>query len=535
MTKRLMCAALLILLLLLPALSAFGEQKNEEIDTDALIELLKKKGVLSEQEAEALKKRPSEPQPAEEPATTIPAEQQKIEIKKVEEEIKRVEEKHDRKSDDLRRRQRLADRQMEELERRLSDLNAKAFQSEWARRIRFGGDIRLRYQGDFYDNNNALLLDPNDPDTLLNTTNDTDQYRYRVRLAMTAKIIDPREINVGKVEAGLRLTTGNEKNPVSTNDTLGDYFNKDGFVLDRAYLRWTYSPYEPAWGNNIPQVMLTGGRIPNPWYYTPLVWDDDINFEGIAVNFITDTQDFTKVKGFLAAGAFPLQEDAFNSDCDKYLFAGQVGIEYTPRSDIFSKLGLAYYDYYNTTGEANEPDRPNENDCSAPLYLQKGNTLFDIDPGPDILPALASDYNIINLTGKIDLGMYHPIHIVFEGDYAENIGFDRDEVEERVGEKVDEETTAYSLGIEVGHPRMLDWMDWNIFLNYRYIEADAVFDAFNDSDFHGGGTNAKGWLIGGKYGLYRNVWLQVKWYTTDEISGPQLSIDTLQMDMNARF
>jgi hypothetical protein len=300
-----------------PLALASGEQKTDEIDTEALIELLKKKGVLSEKEAEALKSRPSGPKPAieqKESTTVIPDDQpQKIELKKTNEEIRRVEEKHDRKSDDLRRRQRLSDRKMEELERRLSDLNVKAFQSEWARRIRFGGDIRLRYQGDRFDDDNALLLDPNDPDSLLNTTEDRDRYRYRFRLAMKAKIIDPREINVGKVEVGMRVTTGNEENPVSTNDTLGDYFNEDGIVIDQAYLRWTYKPDEPAWGNNIPQVMLTGGRIPNPWYYTPLVWDDDISFEGAALNFVTDTQEFTKMKGFLTLGAFPLQEDAFNS------------------------------------------------------------------------------------------------------------------------------------------------------------------------------------------------------------------------------
>jgi hypothetical protein len=522
----------------LPLTSANGEQPNEAIDTEALIELLKQKGVLSENEAEELKKRPPEPPPDQqrkEPSARPAADQQKIELKKVDDKIRQVEEKQDRKSEDLRRRQRLADRKMEELDRKLSDLNVKAFQSEWARRIRFGGDIRQRYQADRYDRNNALFLDPNDPDSLLNTTENRDRFRYRFRLAMKAKLIDPRETNVGKVEVGMRVTTGNERVPVSTNNTLGDFFNEDGIVIDQAYMRWTYSPDEPAWGNNIPQVMLTGGRIPNPWYYTPLVWDDDISFEGVALNFYTDTQEFTKVKGFLTAGAFPLQENAFNSSCDKYLLAGQVGFDYRPRSDIFTKLGLAYYDYHNMAGKANDPNRPNENDCTAPLFLQKGNTLFDIDPGPDILPALAADFNIINITGRIDLGMYHPIHIIFEGDFAENIGFDQDEVEERVGEPVDEETTAYSLGIEVGHPRILDWMDWRLFLTYRYIEADAVLDSFNDSFFHLGGTNAKGWILGGDYGLYRNVWLRVRWDTADEISGPQLSVDSLQVDMNSRF
>ncbi|MFO7740102.1 MAG: putative porin, partial [Desulfatiglandaceae bacterium] len=100
---------------------------------------------------------------------------------------------------------------------------------------------------------------------------------------------------------------------------------------------------------------------------------------------------------------------------------------------------------------------------------------------------------------------------------------------------VDRETTGYQLGIEVGHPAVRDFLDWNVFLYYKYLEADAVVDAFTDSDFHDGGTNAKGWILGGEVGLYHNVSGRIRWLTTDEISGPPLAIDTLQMDINARF
>ena len=452
------------------------------------------------------------------------------------EDIHRVDQKIDAQSEELMRRQRLIDRKVEELDRKLSDLDEKTFKSEWAQRIRFGGDIRLRYQGNYYDEDNALLLDPNDPDRLLNTTNDRSRMRYRVRLGMKVKIVDPRDVNVGKVEVGVRLTTGNQKNPVSTNDTFGDYFNKDGIVFDRAYLRYTYKPDEPLWGNNIPQFMATGGRIPNPWFYTNLLWDHDLNFEGAAINFSTDTQDITRWKGFLTAGAFPLQEDAFSSSCDKWLYAGQVGFEYKPRFDVATKLGFAYYDYDNIVGEVNDPLRPGEKDCSAPLFFQKGNTLFDIDPSSNIKPALASDYKLVNITGKFDLGMYHPVHIIFLGDYVKNIGFDRKKVAQRTGNPdVSEEDQGYQIGMMVGYPKIGEFGEWNVFFTYRYLEADAVLDAFTDSDFHDGGTNAKGWIVGGSLGLYRNLWLKARWLTANEIAGPPLAIDTLQVDLNARF
>ena len=60
-------------------------------------------------------------------------------------------------------------------------------------------------------------------------------------------------------------------------------------------------------------------------------------------------------------------------------------------------------------------------------------------------------------------------------------------------------------------------------------------DAFYESDFHLGGTNAKGWIVGGDVGVAKNVWLSAKWLTTNEISGPPFAIDVFQFNINARF
>ena len=62
-----------------------------------------------------------------------------------------------------------------------------------------------------------------------------------------------------------------------------------------------------------------------------------------------------------------------------------------------------------------------------------------------------------------------------------------------------------------------------------------MLDAFTDSDFHLGGTNAKGFMIGGSYALYKNTWLSARWMSSDEISGLPLSVDVFQLDLNAKF
>jgi len=86
-----------------------------------------------------------------------------------------------------------------------------------------------------------------------------------------------------------------------------------------------------------------------------------------------------------------------------------------------------------------------------------------------------------------------------------------------------------------GWPQVTKFRDWQVSASYRYLQRDAVLDAFTDSDFHLGGTDAKGWVIGGKYGLARNTWLQLRYLSSDAIDGPPLGIDTLQVDLNAKF
>jgi hypothetical protein len=87
----------------------------------------------------------------------------------------------------------------------------------------------------------------------------------------------------------------------------------------------------------------------------------------------------------------------------------------------------------------------------------------------------------------------------------------------------------------VGMPGMLLRDDWQLSVAYRYLEADAVVDAYTDSDFHMGGTNNKGIILGAQYGLGRNTWLSARWLSSNEISGPPLSVNMVQVYLNAKF
>lgn len=393
---------------------------------------------------------------------------------------------------------------------------------EWLDRISFEGDMRLRYQGDMFQPDNApAAFFQAQGQNISNTTEDRQRYRVRARLGLNLKIAE-------WLSGGLRMTTGNTDEPVSTNQTLGNSFNKYALVLDQAYLK--ADPY--------PWLTVAGGRIPNPYFSTDLVWDEDVNFEGVAV--ILKPQFNESTKGFLTMGAFPLQEVANSQTTqahDKWLIGAQAGMEWTAPNQSRFKVGAALYDFRNYQGIRNAPGST-LNNLTAPQFRQKGNSLFNIDNDGDpstTLFALAPSYRLLNLTGALDLARFDPIHIVLTGDYVRNIGFDQADILRRTGFSIDSQNSGYMGRLLVGMPRLRERGDWQAYAGYRHLERDAVVDAFTDSDFHLGGTNNKGFFLGGGYGLGRNTWVSLRWMSSTEITGAPLSIDVLQMDFNARF
>jgi hypothetical protein len=178
------------------------------------------------------------------------------------------------------------------------------------------------------------------------------------------------------------------------------------------------------------------------------------------------------------------------------------------------------------------------NDYTAPALLGRGNTLYDIrnDLDPDTnLFALASDFEIANVTAQFDFGVFGRNIVRFKLDYLENRGFDRLAVEQLVGQPIEARTKGRQFELSVGRARVVERGDWRSFAAYRYLERDAVIDAFTDSDFGLGGTDTEGYIIGFDLGVTRNAWFTTKILSSNEIDGPPLAIDVLQLDLNTRF
>lgn len=408
----------------------------------------------------------------------------------------------------------------------------------WVGNVKFSGDVRVRQQLDTFasDNaefayldfvavNNAGGIGKAGDDALLNTTEDRMRTRVRARVGADVRLTD-------SFSTGIRLATGNFEDPVSTNQTLAQSGGRYTFGVEQAYIR-----YEARATEDWSWFTTTVGRMANPFQTTDLLFDNDLTFEGFAATGRIGIGDrATRHNAYLTVGAFPLEEVELSSD-DKWLYASQAGINWTFDNRSRLRGAVGYFHYDNITGRRNPLDSK-VYDYTAPAWLQKGNALFDIrndaDPATNLF-ALAADYHLLNAALGYEMPVFSGLQLSMFADYVRNLGFDEDEVAMRTGFMVDGRTEGYQVELALGHPRIDRLHAWRAAVRYRYLQRDAVLDAFTDSDFHLGGTDAQGYQLRGDYGLGKNVYLSLRYLSANEIDGPPLGIDVLQLDLNAVF
>jgi hypothetical protein len=448
---------------------------------------------------------------------------------------------------------------------------------EWTSRIRFSGDIRARFEWDMFPsgndpqaavNYNAINTgspyDTSNANPFFWPTYDTNQDRQRARLR--ARLGMEADLSEG-FWAGLKIGTGDSNSPVSFNQPLGGSggnFSNYAIWIDRAYIRYD------RWHD----LVFNVGRFDNPFFSpTDLVYHRDIGFDGFAVQA---THEFKpNVTSFVVAGVFPLFNTDFNVGSnqliklpshDKWMIGGQVGVGYNGVPEIEQKFGVAFYDFRNVQGEASSPcivvtsADVCDTDLTRPSFAQKGNTymalrniIADAANGFGTTNqlqffGLASQFRPLVLSGQFDFTHFNPVHVVLDGDYVWNTAFNRADIAAKVRANpipagpTDPTTNVYSGGnlgwlarMTVGHLELKQLGDWNVHAGYKWLESDAVIDAFTDSDFGLGGTNLKGYFFGGNLAVAANVWLSARWMTANQVAGAPYAVDVAQVDLNARF
>jgi polyhydroxyalkanoate synthesis regulator phasin len=409
----------------------------------------------------------------------------------------------------------------------------------WITNLNVHGDIRLRAEEDLYaaDNahgeylnfsavNAAGGIGKAGDSALLNTSTDRLRERIRLRLGLDEQVTEG-------ISVGMQFGFDNQSFAVSTNQTLGSYGQNYPLAVYQAYIR-----YDAKSDTNLPWMTLAGGRFNNPFYTTALLWYPDLMFDG---TFGTWRLGFggsgdTPRNVFFTAGAFPLQEIEL-SYRDKWLTAAQLGLDWPWQDGGRARIAATYYYYDHIAGIRNSVDSTLEN-YTAPLILQKGNTLYDISNNPTDptanLFALAADYHEMNVTAGMDIPIAaHRVSLT--ADYVNNIGYNQLEILKRTGINVPKRGVGYLAELAYGSAKTGPAGSWQASLSYRYLQRDAVVDAFDDQDFHLGGTDAKGYIVRGDWWFRDRTSLSLRYFSANAIDGPPLGIDVIFVDVNASF
>jgi Putative porin len=433
--------------------------------------------------------------------------------------------------------------------------------AEWTDRLSIEGDLRVRHQTDHLAGGNLtpeefltaslsgatraadLAAATATGLTTGNTQDDRERLRLRARLAFNARVSDG-------VTAGLRLATGSATDRVSTNQTLGQNFNRANFLLDRAFIK-----IEPAeWGS------FSAGRIANPWFSTDMVWNDNLNFEGVAAHFRRPADPAATVFPFATVGYFPIREASVQRS-RRSITGAQIGLQWEGSAKLRVRLGLAAYEFNHFAGQV-------DNDFDAtfgagPTYgqyeyeaglRQRGNTLFltnsPLELAPGITPertrwGQAARFRPLVLTAAAEFSHFAPVFVGLTGEVVRNQAYHREEIARRTGGLYLDDARVFGVTLRgtVGAQQVRNLGDWQLSVMARWLGSDAMPDAFVDSDLVLGGTNVKGFAVGFNYGLARDTQLGLRLLSGRSISSPtvrpsrqdRFGSDSLQVDLNVRF
>jgi Putative porin len=430
---------------------------------------------------------------------------------------------------------------------------------DWVSRITIDGDVRVRAQNDRFAQDNLPPADyrsqtesPAWSPDITNTQTDRRRFTLRARLGITAKVSDD-------VGAGLRITTGNPATgPTSSSVNLGNGFNKLQTSIDRAWIRW-----EPRH-----DLRLDAGRMAVPFFGTDLLWPDDLSVDGVALRYEPTLG--SGLSAFVTAGVFPIEELATSGD-DKWLVGLQLGMDWALGSHTQLRFGVGVYDFQDVQGVRENAPPPSGPRAGTTAYQwtqypasirQRGNTLINLnDPTSTAAPVwgLASKFRPINVTAGATFTQFAPVNIGVTLDYVKNSAFDIADITRRAGTTavadLADKTTGLQLRTQFGALRLANKGDWNAFFALRHFERDAWLDAFTDTTWHLGGTNYKGYSLGGNYAFDRNTTAGLRWTSTKNLddgrrflaipgdptslsgnlSSAPLKIEVFQVELSTRF
>lgn len=331
---------------------------------------------------------------------------------------------------------------------------------KWIEKVKVSGD--LRYRQDHVDKQ----------DSTGSWNNGVYRHRPRARLAFDAAVNDEWDV-------GFRIASGSDRSPISTNQDLEDGFSKKEIWLDQAFFNWHPASAE---GLNV-----TGGKIKNPFYKAgknQLIWDGDLNPEGIAVQYGKPLNDTDQL--FFNGGG--LWVDESSSAADISLWAAQTYWKRTTGNPDHVLAGATYYDYGNI-------------ESSADLKSTWGSSNFFGNTA--VAGGYKDDFNIVELFGEYGFKCGALPTTLF-ASWVRNIA------------ATTSEDTGWLVGTKFNKAKDDDPGSWECGYDYRETDADALVGGFNESDFLDAQTNSRGHRFVFKYQLAKNLYWMMTYYLLED-------------------
>ncbi len=345
----------------------------------------------------------------------------------------------------------------------------------WVEKIQPYGDFRFRYE--YRDSDWRSGSDD----------------RFRIRARVGAKIQINEEFMFDMRFATAEFFEDDEPTVggdfVSGNKSIGDYWASKNGWIDRAYLAWN-----PNWAADWKFMF---GKMGNPFYKVgknQLIWDDDLNPEGIAFQYKKDALFVNGMAGYVEENG---------SSADKRMMGIQGGLVHAFESGNKLTYGASYFDYSNVEGEEPIVDG-----------LFAGNTSTDSG-------TYAFDYNLLEGFAQYDTKLGKMPWSVY-GNYVVNTASGV------------QEDTGWLIGTTLNKAK--EPGSWHFGYTYRDVEADAVFGAFNDSDFgRDGGTNVRGHTFNYTYALAKNTFVGATYFHDENLNYEKSDNKRLQIDLKVKF
>lgn len=348
---------------------------------------------------------------------------------------------------------------------------------------------RWKFKGDFRFRNEDITQE---------LASDRNRNRIRVRVGATAIVND----NI-KAEVQFATTEGGDSR--SSNQTLGDSNSRKALDLDLAYAEWAVNDY----------AKVIVGKHKYAWYKSnSYFFDGDVNPEGLSVTFNHPQSGF-----FGSATVVDLSERSTATDSG--MMGYQVGQRGKINSDTNYVVAVGYFDHKSVEGYIVQQ--------SSSAGGTFGNTTKSVGCLAGATSCYANDYDVLMSNIELNSRLFDMPLVVF-ADYAKN-------------DKAKLYNSAYAYGFTIGKASLPGSYELG-YVN-QFIEKDALFAQWIDSDYAAGNTDGKGHAVRGAYQLNKNWRANFTYFMNKTnvdvpvtVSGKVLrerDYNRLQLDLNYTF